>query len=247
MFLKVVWCAGVLCKGMAAYRTARSGMIRFAPSLWLYIAVFFIYSAGLLAVRPNYTAYLQVYSIGLPVILVLQLVATTAIFRLVTVNYPNFRIAGSVLFGALAIAGVGAAWATSYFSAAANGQLIASLWEAMMFAQRYTFVVIVVVLLGVLVFLPRWPCIPIPRSARAAAWIMVFDAGSSFAGVWFTEYYGYEHPVIMATLSAARGLVLALAWMRLKPAWEFVSVPLATAAERAESRAAARRFRQIFD
>lgn len=244
MILLGVWYAGVLAKGFAAYRTARNGVPRLLPAPWVYLAVSFLYAGALAASRFSYPTYLTVYSAGLPVILILQLIATSGIFWLLAVNFPNFRAAGSIALAVLGAIGIGAAWATSYFS---GSRSLPWMWNAIIFAQHYASMIVVVVLLSALLLLPRLPYIPIPQSAIRAAWFMVIDAGLTFCVAWLADQYNYGFPKAMAIVTALRGILVSLLWMTLKPTWEFVSVPLATAAERAESRAAARRFRQIFD
>ena len=128
------------------------------------------------------------------------------------------------------------AWLLSYPANAIGARELTWLWTTGISAQYYTETAIIVVLLSALVFVPKFPDMPIPACASRAAWLMILDSGATLALNWFTEYHAFDHSKAMAFFAAGRGIFMGLLWLSLKPSWEFVSVPLPTRAEKAELR-----------
>jgi hypothetical protein len=218
MLIYVMWCAGVAAKAMAAYRMASKGLVRTLPLLWCYLVFSVIYSLALMVFRSRPAVYLQFYSAGLPMTLLVKCSAVSSIFWALTGNYPNFRAAGSALLGACSAIGVIAVWMVAFLAEPVHAaSWVQWLWNAAILTKRYTAIALLAILLSIRLFLPKAPRVAIPRSAKQAASLMAFDAAVDLAAVWIARLYAFRSPNAAALILTSGGLVVGLAWLTLKP------------------------------
>jgi hypothetical protein len=238
MLIYTMWFAGIAFKAFAAHRMVRNGLIEKLFPVCSYLAVSALYLGILLLLRPNPAIYLRVYSAGIPFLLAAKCAGTICIFWALAENYPNFRVAGSVFLGLFAIVGVIAAWLTSFVPATAHWLTPPWMWRAALLTERFASAVIAGTLLSSLVLLPRAPRIPIPRYARLAAKLMIFDALMNLASALFAASFAYGLPTGTALVATFSGMLTGAAWLRLRPFEELpVSLPSPEEIEAARQRA----------
>lgn len=214
--LYAVWCAAIVVKGAAACRMAVGRVFRILPLVGCYVTFTFLCLALLLALRPFPEVYLDAYSAIVPFQLALECAATAEIYWALTLHYPNFRAAGTVLLCALIVVGAGAAWAISFLAAPVKaGTTIVWLWYTALFVQRYVSAITGVVLISTLLLFPRSGRRPMSRFAIQAAWIMTFDAVTRLTEVTFIRLYGFEHPSGSALVTLALGTLAGFGWLTL--------------------------------
>jgi hypothetical protein len=229
MVLYAVWCAGIVLKGVAAYRMVRNGLAKTLFPVWTYLMFGVIYLSVLIALRPYWTAYLRFYTAGIPFVLLAKCAATVCLFWALAANYRSLRAICVLFFGLFTAVGVIAAWVTSFLPSVAH--IVAPwLWNAALSVERYGSAVIAGTLLSTLLLLPRAPRIPIPRCATRAAQVMIFDAVTVMISAWFAQSYAYTHPLATALLSTLFGIVTGAAWLSVRP-FEELPVDLPTPAE----------------
>jgi hypothetical protein len=217
MLIYGTWGVGIILNAFAAYRMVSLGLSRHLPPLWFHLAFTSVFAAALFAVRSNRALYLGVYSAGLPLALLFKCAAVTAIYWALTLNYRDFRVAGSVFFGSFSIIGVVAAWLTAFVTPHVFVDSLAkSLWQVALLAERYASVAIVALLLGVLLFLPRNQTMPMPRFALRAAQLMILDSLLAILSAWGQQALAYSHPTATALVATSYGAIAGFAWLFLR-------------------------------
>src|SRR5581483_1126235 len=146
----------------------------------------------------------------LPFSLLAEGAAIIAVFWVLAKNHKNFRTYGSILLSGSAVAGVVAASIACFVVFPIQAT---NLRDGMLLLQRYTSMVMIVVLGLTRISLPRHPSVPIPVNARRFADILVLDAGFGVVTSWFARVYGYAYPDASGLLPPLSGLILGTLWL----------------------------------
>jgi hypothetical protein len=205
-----LWYAAIAAKAIAAYRIASNGLIARFPAVWAYLVAAGVQSIALIAVRQNTKAYAAIYGYSSPLVLCLEGVAVVGVFWSLTEFYPNFRVPGSIILGALATCGALISLATRVAGLSAD-------WgspQRLMLLDRCCTLAMAVVLLGTWAFLPRLKAIPIRRSASRAALITGVQVFLHFANAAYLLLAGTSIQVRMigSLVPVAGGLLTSILW-----------------------------------
>jgi len=170
-FYYAMWCAGALLKAAAVCRMAKNGIARRYVLLAVFLAACSLRTLVLVFLWQHQAQYRRVYEASMPILNLLECAAVVGVFWVLVENYRNFRKIGIVGLSALAIAGLGAAWVTRHWGLPISVGLreIALLWE------RQTSLVLVGVLAGIALLLPRSRYLPLRVSAQRAIAILTVE------------------------------------------------------------------------
>lgn len=131
-----------------------------------------------------------------------------------TEKYPNFRTVGGLFLGALGLIGAVATYFTRFVS------LPASWWAAWkldpaiasaLLVKRYGALLMVALVWGVLMFLPRSDRIPIRPSARRAAITLGLQVSSWLVITWISVWTGPTLVSYFAPLVS--GVIVSALWL----------------------------------
>jgi len=169
---------------------------RFA-TVFVYLVVCTARSCILLALKNDRRHYLQVQAYTLPLMLLLQGLAVAGVFWAVAEQYPRFRRTGSVILACLAGIGASAAWLT-HFVAVPTGW--SAPWQLAWLLERNSLLVMIVVLAGTRILLPRIPGIPIRPSAKRMADILTATVALELAASALFIAAGNKYVVVTQLL-----------------------------------------------
>jgi hypothetical protein len=172
----VLWCAGPVLDLAAACRMARNGLIQQYRLVVFYLLISVLRSALLVASWRHQESYHRLFDSTLPVALMAQALAILATFWVVVENYPKFRGIGAVALAVLIAFGIAITWATRNIGMAQSY----SRREGVLLMERHSLLIMVSLVIGVAVLLPKFSEIPIRKSATRVATILGLDAGCYF-------------------------------------------------------------------
>lgn len=202
-----LWYAGPAAKAVAAYRLARTGLVRRFPALWAFLVASALQSALLISVQHNPERYAYIYSYTSVMMLLMETFAIVGVFWVVTEKYPNFGRPGTMLLSGLAIIGVLACWMTRFLAVPPHWS---GFWQIAMLTQRYVALVMIVMLTGSRILLPIVPRIPIRASARRASDILTIHALFGLASSAMTVGTAGRFPWAASLLPVLGGVVTPL-------------------------------------
>jgi hypothetical protein len=200
------WYAAIAFRGAAAFRLWRNRMVERFPTVWAYLVISALRDLILVywfRHRPHTYAVLYSQTVALEVLV--QAFAVVGVFFTVAEHYPKFRIPGAVLLSALALMGTGATLLTHSFAVPAQ-QGWGTLWPAAILSERYAWTVMVVMLAGSRLLLPKVRGIPIRSSARRASDILTLQCLGSLtcavlAGAGIITLWNYVLPLVFGVTS----------------------------------------------
>ena len=204
--------AAVAVRCAAAYRLWHNRMVQRFPTVWAYLVVSAIRDLMLMYwFRHHPHRYSILYSQTVAVEVLVQAFAVVGVFFAVAEHYPRFRIPGSVLLAALALAGTAATLLTHSFAVPAR-QGWEPVWAAAVLSERYAWTVMVVMLAGSRLLIPKVRGIPVRRSARRASDILTFQCIGSIscvvlAGSGRVTMWNFYLPLLFSLASAALWLL----------------------------------------
>lgn len=204
-----IWYAAVLAKAFAAYRFVRTGLIARFPVIWAYLVVTATRSTILIFLQHQRTRYVEVSSITAPLILLLEAFCVMEVFHRITEEYPNFGKPGAVFLGSLAGIGVSAASLTRFAWVPHNWS---GTWQVMMLAERYASLVMIIVLIGARIVVPRVSAVPIRRSADRAAGILALQEIFALLGATVTIATAAQPGFLVFFIPVFGCLVTSLFW-----------------------------------
>ena len=202
-----VWSAGTLAKAVAAFLMWRNGLISRVPALWALLIALSVQMVALAAVHRDPARYAQVYAWSSWMILLLEGFSVVGVFRAVTESYPRFALPGTILLTALAIIGACACWMVGFLAPPAGWS---KTWEIAVFVQRDVALVMIAMLAGSRLLLPRFSGIPIRKSARRASDILTIFVVTAFAGSTFTIGTAVEYPFLVSLIPMINGAALGI-------------------------------------
>ncbi len=208
-----IWCAGVICKSIAALRIARSAKRDLFGFVALYLAACAGYSAiriGLIMGYPATRAFdLEFYAAAAPFMLAILCAAVVSIFRAMTAQYPNFQRARAGF--AISLAGIAVG---SYLIAGANGA--SATWfgvaRQQILTERNLMLAMMVFLVGANAITTVFRVIPVIPSARAAANIVCVEILLELASSSFTAVTGHRYVALDGLFPVAGGLIAGALW-----------------------------------
>lgn len=208
-----IWCAGIICKSIAALRIARSAKRDLFGFVALYLAGCVAYSViriGLILGYPGTRAFdLEFYAAAEPLMLAMLCAAVVSIFRAMTDQYPNFRRARAGL--AFSLAGIAVGF---YLIAGPNGA--SSTWfgvaRQQILTERNVMLAMLVFLAGANAITTVFRVIPVIPSARAAANIICAEIAFELASSTFAAVTGHRHTGLDGLLPVAGGLIGGALW-----------------------------------
>lgn len=208
-----IWCAGLICKSIAALRIARSAKRKLFGFVALYLAGCVTYSViriGLILGYPRTQAFdLEFYAAAEPFMLAMLCGAVVSIFDAMTDQYPNFRRAGAAL--ALSLAGIAAGF---YLIAGDNGASAA--WSGVVrqqiLTERNAMLAMLVFLVGANAIIRLFRVIPVIPSARAAANIVCAEIAFELASSSFSAATGHRYVALDGLFPVAGGLIAGALW-----------------------------------
>jgi hypothetical protein len=213
LFIMIVWYAATLAKAFAAYRLWKNGLISRLPMLWGLLVALTAQGIALITVHRNLTRATLVYSWTSWIILLLEGLTVVWIFRAVTEKYPRFEGPGAILLTSLAIIGACACWMVGFLAPPPGWS---KTWEIAVFVQRDVGLIMIAMLAGSRLLLPRVSGIPIRPSARRASDILTLYVLTAFAGSLFTiataGHYPFAATLIPVVNGAAFGILCAV-WL----------------------------------
>jgi hypothetical protein len=202
-----LWFLVTMAKGFAAHRIWRNGLLPRLPTLWLLLIASAIQGVALMVFLNAPPRYALIYSWSSWMILLLEGLTVVWVFRAVTEKYPRFGHPGTVLLTGFAIIGACACWMVG-FLAPPPGWTKA--WEIAVFVQRDASLVMIAMLAGSRILLPRVSGIPIRKSAQRASDILTLYVLAAFAGSAFTVATGARYPFFVSLIPIVNGGVFAV-------------------------------------
>ena len=181
--------------------------------MFVFLVTSVVKSTLLVQLRHAPTTYATVYSISVPVMLVLQYLCGIEIFDRLAGHYPNFERTGKIMVGSLAILGVTVSAGTQRIGVPTTWY---GLREAAVLLDRYALFALFVALVLVAVIMPRIQSLPMPRHAGRAAMMMGFYVfGNTLSATLMVETgAAWRLPLSYATV--VTGLLAGLGWMTLR-------------------------------
>ena len=164
-----LWSAGFAAKVIAPFILWRRGLAsRFAALTGLFVI---LAAQSLVAAifSSNMAAYTRVFALIAWTWVFFEGIAITSAYWMLTEHYPRYRKAGSVLLGILSLTGAALCFAFGYVTPPPAWR---GLWHSAVWAQQGIGLVMVVVLIGARIFVPRVRSIPVATSARRVADIL---------------------------------------------------------------------------
>jgi hypothetical protein len=202
-----LWCAGAFARAFAALRLWHNGLLYRLPTLWALLMVLAGQSVIGLCLTGEPVLYSRFYAVTAWCIMLMEGIAPVGVFWALVEHYPRFRGPGTFLLTLLAAAGATACWAAGYGSVPAGwvGQ-----WHIAVVAQRAVASIMLVVLLGTRIFLPRIKAIPIRPSVQRAADILTLHMGIALGIAAFTVATGLRYPGVTNLATVVNGLVFGI-------------------------------------
>lgn len=167
-----MWCLGALLEAGAVCRMAWNGMARRYWMLCLYLAAYSVRSLTLLFLWQHQSAYRTVFVATAPVVHLAECAVVIGVFWISVENYKNFRKIGITGLAVLFTVGICFAWATRNVAV----PRLVGIRERMLLWQRYDSLVLVGLLVGIALLLPRSRYLPLRVSAQRAIAILTIDA-----------------------------------------------------------------------
>ena len=167
-----MWCVAGLLTAAAACRMVQNGITRRYWLLTTYLVLYSIRYLALAVFWHRQAAYSSVYELTMAPIIALECAAIVSVFFILVENYKAFRrvaIAGMVI---LVVIGIVAAWFTRHLGTPEGHgiRVTVVLW------QRYGSLILVGLLAGIALLLPRTEYLPLRVSAQRAMAILTIDS-----------------------------------------------------------------------
>jgi len=213
--LFVGWYAEIAFKAIAAYRLYHTRLLREYPVLFIFLLMSVVKSSVLVQLRHAPEAYATLYSVSVPMMLILQFLCGIELFQRLTSNYPNFARAGKIFLTFFAIMGVTASTATRHIGVPATWY---GMREAAVLLDRYALLALFVGLVLMALFVPLVQSLPIPRNARRAAMIMSFYVFGNSISAMMLVGTSAAWRLVPAYVTITTGLLAALGWLTLPTA-----------------------------
>lgn len=151
---------------------ASNGMARRYWVLTMYLAICSAWSLVMLFLWAHQTTYRRVFSAVSPFIMLAECAAVISLFWVLVENYKSFRKIGAIGISGLVGLGVIVAWATR----GVGIPLLVGARETMLLWQRYESLVLVGLLAGIYLLLPRSKYLPLRGSAQRAVAVFSIEA-----------------------------------------------------------------------
>lgn len=206
--LILLWGAAAATKLAAALRMSRNGILARYPLVVVLLVVTAIRSLVLLHFfgKPEYQ---PIYSHTAALILFLEGLAAVAVFTVLVEHYPRFRTPGTIMLSSLGLAGALLSYLTRWVGVPRDWT---GTWYYASLAERHVCTVLVVVLIGARLLLPRVSGIPIRQSAKRATSILTLQVGMWLANSAVTIALG--KPTLFAYFAPlVSGFVTSLLWL----------------------------------
>jgi hypothetical protein len=206
-----LWAGGIAAKAFAAFRLWRIGLAGRFPMLVALLVVLAAQSGIALSISHDKAHYAQVWVLIAWVSVLVEGFAVTGVFWVVAEFYPRFRIPGTILLGGLAVIGTAICWAAGYIAEPPGWY---TSWRLAILGQRVISAVMLFVLVGTRLLLPRVQGIPIRLSARRASDILTFHVGLTLLGTMIGVSTQLRYPALVSMLIVTNGMALGLlcAW-----------------------------------
>jgi hypothetical protein len=202
-----LWAAGIAAKAFAAFRLWRIGLAERFPTLFALLIVLAVQSGVALGISGDKAHYAQAYALIAWVSVLMEGFAVTGVFWVVAEFYPRFRIPGTILLAGLAIIGTAICWVAGYIAEPPGWY---SSWRIAILGQRAISAVMLFVLVGTRLLLPRVQGIPIRPSARRAADILTLHVGLTLLGAIISVATLLSDPGLISIIAVTNGLALGL-------------------------------------
>ena len=210
--LFTLWYAEIAVKAIAAYRLYHARLVREFPFLFVFLITSTLKSLILVQLRQVPSAYARVYSLAIPVMLVLQFVCAIEVFERLMHHRVHFERVGRMLLAGFAMVGVAASIATKQVWVPATWQ---GTREAAVLLDRYGLLSLLVAVLLMGVVVPGRSSVPIPRNARRAALILGwYVLGNGICAVLLVGS-GAARRLVPAYVTVITGLTAGVAWATL--------------------------------
>jgi len=198
---------------VAAYRLYQTRVLLEFPILFLFLITSATKSTLLVQARHTPESYATVYSISVPVMLVLQYLCGIEIFERLTGNYPRFGHVGKLFLAAFALLGVSATSVTQHIGVPATW---VGVREAAILLERYGLEALFVGLVLMAIFIPRVQSLPVPDNARRAAMILAFYVFGNATTATMLVGTNAQWRLVPAYVTIITGLLAAVGWMTLR-------------------------------
>lgn len=211
-FLFLMWYAEIVLKAVAAYRLCQTRVMLEFPVLFIFLITSVMKSTLLVQFRHDPARNATVYSISVPLMLVLQYLCSIEIFERLTGNYPDFGRIGKFFLIGFAILGVTASTATRHVGVPATWQGVG---EAAVLLDRYALLALFVGLVLMAVFVPQHSSAPSGRNARRGALIMGFYVVGNAASVAVAAAAGAARALVPSYVIVITGLLASVGWITM--------------------------------
>jgi hypothetical protein len=210
--LFVLWYAEIGLKALAAYRLYHTRALLQFPILFCFLITSVTKSTLLVQARHDPELYATVYSVSVPVMLVLQYLCGIELFEQLTVNFPQFRKPGFLLLTVFGLLGVTASISTQRMGVPGS-------WggtrEAAILLDRFGLVALFVGLVLMVILVPHVRSRPIPDDAQRAAMILGFYVFGNALTATILVGTDATWRLLPAFLTVVTGLLAAVGWMTL--------------------------------
>lgn len=211
--LFVLWYAEIALKALAAYRLYHTRLLLEFPFLFIFLIVSATKSTLLAQARYTPETYAALYSISVPVMLVLQYLCAIELFNRLTTHYPQFQRVGKIFLVSFVILGVTASVGTRNIGVPASWS---GMREAAILLDRYGLVALFVGLTFMAIVVPRVQSLPVPHNARQATPILAFYVfGNAVTATILVGSSGTLR-LLPAYVTVTTGLLAALGWLTLR-------------------------------
>ncbi len=214
VILMSICAAGMAAKAAGAYRIWRDGLVSRLPALWILLLALCAQDVALMALDHDPRRAAEVFAWSSSIMLALEGLSVVWIFFAMTEKYRSFNWPRTILLSALALIGASVCWMAGFWAPPADrGGL-----QFALFAERNAGLVMLVMLAGTRVLLPRVKGIPIRRSARRASDILSLYVLTAF--LWSTlaiataAGYSFLQSLVPILNGATLGLLCAVCLTR---------------------------------
>jgi len=172
-----VWCAAGLVPAAAACRMLGNGLAKRYWLLATYLAVHSLRYLVLAALWRHQSLYSEVWEVTMAPVMILECAAIISVFFVLVENYKAFRKIAGVGIALLIVIGTILAWSTRNLGVPFSP----GVRESALLWQRYGALILVGLLAGISLLLPRTQYLPLRNSAQRATAILTIDSAQGLA------------------------------------------------------------------
>jgi hypothetical protein len=214
--LFALWYTEIALRCLATYRVYHTRLLREYPILFVFLLTSVVKSTLLVQARQAPRLYAMVYSIGVPLTLILEYLCGIEIFDHLTSHMSRFSRIGRRVLLVFALVGVFTSMSTRGIGVP---NMWGGMWEAAVLLNRYALLSLFVGLVLMAVYAPKVRSGPMPRVALRALIVMSFYVCGNAIFDTIMVWTGGTKSLSSSIGGITIGLIATFGWLTL-PAGE---------------------------